>query len=214
MVTDADVARARQSQPVITDSDIEWVRRQYTMPAQPRVQPQVGPSIDALPRPAAAPLDLGAVAQGYADNVPAPFSSGTGGPSLLVFISLTMPASTLTRLVDQSARAQAVLVLRGLADGSLTRTLAQVQRLIGQRRVAVQIDPQAFDRFGIEAVPAFVLRPPGNSTGECLSASCTKLDDHVKANGDVSLDHALRALGRGSPVFTQAARPFVKRLER
>ena len=43
---------------------------------------------------------------------------------------------------------------RGFADGSLRTTVAQVQRLIGDRQVVVQIDPQAFDRYAVTRVPA------------------------------------------------------------
>lgn len=79
------------------------------------------------------------------------------GPTLLVFVSFSMPEPALERLVDQAARTGATLVLRGLVEDSMQKTVARVQRVIGQRKVGFQIDPQAFDRFAIAATPSFVL---------------------------------------------------------
>ena len=82
--------------------------------------------------------------------------------SLLVFVSFAMPEATITRLLDQASRARATLVLRGFVNGSLRDTVERMQRLIGNRQVAVQIDPQAFDRFSIVRTPRR-LSPVGRS---------------------------------------------------
>lgn len=145
---------------------------------------------------------------------PTPGLGSPAEPSLLVFVSLTMPDATLTRLVEQASRARALLILRGLSNGSLTETVARVQRLIAGRAVAVQIDPQAFDRYAISAVPAFVLRPHSGSRSSCDAQSCGPDSDFAKAVGDVSLDHALRHLTRASAASARAARPFLQRLDR
>ncbi|WP_418319587.1 type-F conjugative transfer system pilin assembly protein TrbC [Piscinibacter sakaiensis] len=215
-VTDVEIARAQRSQPTITDQDIENARRRHTPPSADALNrtPSASPRIDALPQPAAPPLDLGAVAEGFLQSAQAPRLGLTDEPLLLVFISLSMPAATLTRLVDQASRARAPLILRGLSNGSLTETVSKVQRLTAGRAVGVQIDPQAFDRYAISAVPAFVLKSDTATRSGCEAERCATGADFAKAVGDVSLDHALRQLARASSASALAARPFLQRLER
>jgi conjugal transfer pilus assembly protein TrbC len=132
----------------------------------------------------------------------------------LVFISFAMPDATLTRLVDQAARAQASLVLRGLAEGSLVRTVARVQQLIGSRKVAVQIDPQAFDRYAVTQTPTFVLVRDGTLPQPCATGLCVPGDRFARTAGDVSLDYALTHIQRSAPGFSKDAGGFLKRLHR
>src|SRR3990167_295182 len=136
------------------------------------------------------------------------------GPALFVFVSLSMPQATLQRLVDQAARAQASVFIRGLAGGSLRTTVAQVQGLIGQRQVAVQIDPQAFDRFSIERVPSFVLVRDGTRPVSCASGTCAPPEGFLRTTGDVSLDYALEHMQGAVPGFRIEAGPFLDRLGR
>jgi conjugal transfer pilus assembly protein TrbC len=134
------------------------------------------------------------------------------GPGLFVFVSLAMPRPTLQRLIDQAARARASVILRGLATGSLRQTVAQVQPLIGQRQVAVQIDPQAFDRFAIARVPSFVLVRDGTRPESCAAGSCAPPEAFLRTAGDVSLDYALEHMQRAAPAFRADAAPFLARL--
>lgn len=172
------------------------------------------PRVDALPQPATrVPLDLEALARGFDANVGRTALTPKPGPSVLVFISFSMPAKTLERLADQAARSQATLVLRGLVDGSLVRTAAQVQQLIGRRQVAVQIDPLAFDRYGISQTPSFVLLREDAQAQPCASGMCVSRDGYAMAAGDVSLDYALGFFKRSAPPgFAKDASVFLKRL--
>ncbi len=176
---------------------------------------KVMPRVDALPVPATqTPVDLEALARGFAAGTGAPTLPGTDEPRLIVFISLSMPEATLARLVDQAARARAQLLLRGLSEGSLPRTAARIQQLIGTRAVAVQIDPRAFDRYAIQRVPSFVLARPGAHDAACNGEQCARSDDHVVAAGDVSLDFALDHFQRSAPAFAKDAGRFLARLGR
>lgn len=173
------------------------------------------PRIDALPAPATqTPMDLEALARGFAAATEVPTLQAAGEPRLIVFISLSMPEATLARLVDQAARARAQLLLRGLAEGSLPRTAARIQQLIGTRPVAVQIDPRAFDRYAIQRVPSFVLARAGAQDTTCSGEQCARSDDHVMAAGDVSLDYALAHFQRSAPAFAKDAGRFLARLGR
>ena len=218
VITDADIERVRREQPAITEGDIDAARRKYSMPgdAELRYAPVPTPNVEALPQPLSpTPIDLEALARGYASQADA-MTQAQGlatGPGLLVFVSLSMPRPTLQRLVDQAARAKASIVLRGFANGSLRDTVAQVQGLIGARQVAVQIDPLAFDRFAVTRVPTFVLVRDGTRPAACASGSCAPADSFLRTSGDVSLDYALEHMRRSAPGFGPPADTFLKRIK-
>ena len=218
VITDADIERVRREQPAITEGDIDAARRKYSMPgdAELRYAPVPTPNVEALPQPLSrTPIDLEALARGYASQADA-MTQAQGlatGPGLLVFVSLSMPRPTLQRLVGQAARAKASIVLRGFANGSLRDTVAQVQGLIGARQVAVQIDPLAFDRFAVTRVPTFVLVRDGTRPVACASGSCAPTDSFLRTSGDVSLDYALEHMRRSAPGFGPPADIFLKRIK-
>jgi conjugal transfer pilus assembly protein TrbC len=216
-VTEADIERAKRSQPTVTEQDIQRARERNRTPSEAELRRAPVPStprIDALPQPATrAPVDLDALARGFDATAGQPALHPNPGPALLVFISFAMPDATLARLVEQAARAQASLVLRGLAEGSLVRTVARVQQLIGSRKVAVQIDPQAFDRYEVAQTPTFVLVRDGTQPQPCATGLCVPGDRYVRAAGDVSLDYALTHIQRSAPSFAKDAGGFLKRLK-
>ena len=222
VITEADIERARRAQPTLTEQDIEQARRKHNLPtidAPTNAPPPAGPSVDALPQPLTrTPIDLEALARGYASQADA-MEAAQGlvrgqikGPGLFVFVSLAMPRPTLQRLIDQAARTRASVILRGLANDSLRQTVAQVQPLIGQRQVAVQIDPQAFDRFAISRVPSFVLVRDGTRPESCAAGSCAPPEAFLRTAGDVSLDYALEHMQRAAPAFRTDVAPFLARL--
>ena len=88
-----------------------------------------------------------------------------------------------------------------------------MQRLIGERQVAVQIDPQAFDRFSVVRTPSFVLVRDGAATLPCGAGICVASDQYVRAAGDVSLDYALRFFQRSAPRMAGDAATFLQRLQ-
>ncbi|GEM_PF-402299 len=219
VVTDADIERVRREQPQITDQDVERARQKYRAPSDAELSAApvpAQPNIDALPQPRTqVPIDLEALARGYSAQSDA-MEQAQGlatGPGLFVFISLSMPQATLRRLVDQAARAKASVFIRGFAGGSLRETVSQVQSLIGQRQVAVQIDPQAFDRFSIERVPSFVLVRDGTRPVSCASGVCAPPLALLRTTGDVSLDYALEHMQRRAPQFSKDAAGFLRRLK-
>jgi len=227
-VTDADIAQARRTQPTVTEQDISQARRTHPMPSEAelaRVPIPASPRIEALPQPrSAAPIDLEALAKGYAAQVEsAPQTLGLGsGPALMVFISLSMPEATLQRLIKQAARAKASVLIPGLSHGSLRDTVARVQSLIGQQQVAIQIDPQAFERYTIERVPSFVLVREGarlrrttdtTDPAACANGSCASPEDFARVSGDVSLDYALEHIRRHTPSLSKQVWPFLQRLK-
>ncbi len=218
VITDADIERIRREMPTVSDQDIDAARRKYGMPSDAELRSApvpTRPNVEALPQPESrTPIDLEALARGYASQAEAMTQAQgmVAGPGLLVFVSLSMPRPTLQRLVDQATRAKASIVLRGFANGSLRDTVAQVQGLIGSRQVAVQIDPQAFDRYAVTRVPTFVLVRDGTRPVACASGSCAPADGFLRTSGDASLDYALEHMQRSAPGFGPAAEIFLKRI--
>lgn len=218
-VTDADIARAARSQPAITEADIEAARRKHRMPSDAelaRVPVPSAPRIEALSQPQnPRPVDLGAVAAGY-DTMGSPDptrSGGIAGPALLVFVSFSMPEAALERLAEQASRAGATLLLRGLVDDSLSKTVARVQRVISQRQVSFQIDPQAFERFSVTTTPSFVLVKDRSVAVPCAAGTCMAAGSYALTAGDVSLDYALAFIQRTAPTFAHEASRFLTRMK-
>lgn len=218
IVTDADIERVRRSQPAISDKDIERARNRYRTPSDlelSRVPIPSAPNLDALPQPKTSqPIDLEALAKGYEANADriAAAQGIRSGPALLVFVSFSMPQPTLQQLVDQAARAKAALVIRGLVNRSLRDTVARVQHLIGTRQVAFQIDPQAFDRFAVTQTPTFVLVRDGAQSTPCNAGLCYASDAYAATSGDVSLDYALEYIERRAPRFARDAQSFLQKI--
>jgi len=217
-VTDSEMERARRSQPTVSEADIRRAQESNRMPSDAELRqtaPVAGPRIDALPKPLTdAPLDLRALAQGFDATVGRAAFKTALGPRMLVFVSFSMPREALSRLVDQAAQSGATLVLRGLVDSSLTATVARVHQLIGERRVAVEIDPQAFERYGVTHVPTFVLVRDGAQASACVSGVCVPGDGFAKVAGDVSLDYALSFFRHSAPALTRDADQITDRLQR
>ena len=217
-VTNADIARAARDQPVITEQDMEHARQKHRMPTEGellRVPVPAAPNLDALPAPTSSrAVDLEALAKGYEANADrmATAQGIQSGPGLLVFVSFSMPEPTLRRLVDQAAKAQAVLVIRGFVNGSLRETVAHARGLIGHRQVAFQIDPQSFDRFAVVKTPTFVLVRDGAQGKACGAGLCFPADTFVATSGDVSLDYALEFIERQAPRFSKDARRYLKKI--
>lgn len=217
-VTDADIARTARGQPVITEQDMERARQKHRMPTEGelrRVPIPAAPKLDALPAPTSSrTVDFEALAKGYEANADriATAQGIQAGPGLLIFVSFSLPEPTLRRLIDQAAKAQATLVIRGFVNGSLRETVARAQGLIGNRQIAFHIDPQAFDRFAVVETPTLVLVRDGAQGQACGAGLCFPADAFVATSGDVSLDYALEYIERQAPRFAKDARRYLKRI--
>jgi conjugal transfer pilus assembly protein TrbC len=134
-------------------------------------------------------------------------------PQLLVFISTSMPMPALEMLGRQAHKAGAVLVLRGLRDplgtkGALTKTRAYMMP-VAKTGAAVQIDPEAFGRYNVSAVPTFVMAAPKKDG--CNQDSCE--GQFASLVGDVTLGYALEYWSGQGGWVAQQADMFLNRLE-
>lgn len=192
------IERAREAHPF---PDAERLKR-VPVPALPRIVP-TPPSID-IADIARRHIQI----KGQTDAAPT-------SPSLRIFVSLSMPETSLRLLVAQAERSGATLLLRGLKANSMKQTLGAVQALIGERKVSWQIDPEAYTRYSVRHAPTFVLTKSGvtgdNNSASC-GTSCIAANAFYSVAGDVSLDYALDALVRRYPDAQTQVTPFLKRL--
>ncbi len=186
-----------------------------TIPA-PRAPPRIAPGLGAEPgRPPATGtgIDIGALARqgSQIGSTPNAGALPPQEPALRIFVTLDMPQGSLRRLVDQAERAGAVLVLRGLKNQSMRQTVTAVSDLLGQRRAGWVIDPEAFERHGVEAAPTFLLTF-GEDSPPCSATTCTVPRPFVSVSGDISLDYALEHMARRQPGAAAVASPYLTRL--
>lgn len=191
------IERARAAQPFPTPEQLNRVPRESV--------PEIG-----ISRPG---LDIEAIANRHLELKAQLARGESHAATLRIFVTLAMPEGSLKALVDQAARAGAVIVLRGLKSQSMTETLASVQALIGTRQVDWQIDPEAFARYAVQHAPTFVLTPAGDISTDQLSCGTRCVpDSFFSVAGDVSLDYALDAINRRHPEASRHTAPYLAKL--
>ena len=104
-------------------------------------------------------------------------STPSSNTHLLIFVSQSMPASSIKELWHQAQKLGGKLLFRGLVGGSFKET----QKHIYDLGVVAEIDPTKFDEFKVVQVPTFV-----------LSKSLSVPGGHDKMAGNVSLAGLLR----------------------
>lgn len=155
-------------------------------------------------------LDLGELARQFRDKGRPPAEADEGNrrevSGVMLFATFGMPRATLDRMIDDAARLQAPLVLRGLLDGSMRATRLRIAEIMGTRRVAWLIDPTLFARFDVTAAPTLVIVDPARPvTVQCMTSQCTP-PTFAKVAGDVTAAYALQQIAERDPAHRQAAR--------
>lgn len=116
--------------------------------------------------------------------------------SLFIMVSFSMPIESIDRLAEQSSKVGATMVLRGVLEGSLTKTAETVARIVKRHpKLQLQIDPTLYRRFGINQVPTFILTRGAFDSRTC-GKECGTNDAFASVAGDVTLDYALDQLAR------------------
>lgn len=110
---------------------------------------------------------------------------------LLVFVSFSMPKQSLQAWARQAKKAGGTLVLRGLVENSLRKTLLQIQDVLGAENLnTLNIDPLAFETFGIHTVPAVIVSDQIQTSALALS----EVPRFDVIYGDVGLSYALKKI--------------------
>lgn len=101
-------------------------------------------------------------------------------PILRVFVSTSMSENSLRQHHKQAVKYGGVLVFKGLPNGSF-KELAKIIMSItnGDQTGVIQIDDEAFKKFGVQKVPVIILSKEEN----CLSEqSCKIICDRITGN--------------------------------
>ena len=77
----------------------------------------------------------------------------SGREQYYVFISLSMPESSLKTLYNEAKDQKAILVLRGLYEDSFRRTADKLKTL----QIVAVINPNLFKQYQVSKAPTFVL---------------------------------------------------------
>lgn len=69
-----------------------------------------------------------------------------------------MPDALLEQVAHEAARLDLPLVLNGMHNHSMRETLGKIFSLVQkEKNVSIQIDPIAFEKYGIKRVPVLVV---------------------------------------------------------
>lgn len=200
-----------------TDVDIQAAKKRMAAALAGTTTPlTVGisgvPEIKALPKPAGKSPDIAKIAEAYRQPVPGNLSAtGANIPELMVFVSFSLPKETLQRIVSQSEKSGAVLVLRGLKGNSLTQMGEEIAKLVGDRNVTAIIHPPAFKQFDVKRVPSMVLARSGQAA-KIAEDGCAPAASFIKVDGDVTQEYALDLIEREAPAWAEAAHRFSAKL--
>jgi type-F conjugative transfer system pilin assembly protein TrbC len=98
---------------------------------------------------------------------------------ILVFVSFSLPKTSLVELSRQAEKQGAILVLRGLYRGSFAKTRDKILS-ISKDGLNLSIDPELFRKYKILRVPTFILLRDGREVR--------------RLSGNVTLDYAVTRL--------------------
>ena len=121
-------------------------------------------------------------------------------PTLRVFVSSSMSKTLLSRYCKLCAKYNCVLVFKGLPHGSfkeLYRLIADISN--NENNVAMQIDDEKFDQFGVATVPTIIL----SKENECVfNNSCNPKYD--KIIGNIGIKKALEQFATNGDLKKEA----------
>lgn len=122
-------------------------------------------------------------------------SERRGGARLLVFVSFSMPDAALRALGEAAHDAGASILFQGFSDNSIPAMGAHVRRVFGEDlEIGFGVDPTAFSRFGVSAVPTVVaLKEPLKT---CRTRHCKEdvTPDHDRILGNATLPYILETI--------------------
>ena len=128
---------------------------------------------------------------------------------LMIFVSSSIPKSSLKDLMIQAKQSGAILVFRGMV-GSIKNT-AKFLAEISKENVSAIIDPRLFDIFKVEVVPTFVVL--GESIQDCGQDNCLITPRHDRIVGNITLEYALEQIIAGKGDAAQTASSYLAKIK-
>lgn len=154
---------------------------------------QVEPGMNSFPKIEAqrgTGIDIDAIASRYKQKAKA--KQNVDG--VYAFASLSMPTASLKKLAEDTRKIGGVLVFRGFRNGNY-RDMAQAISDLGIQSANIQINPNVFKQYKVEAVPAIVV-VKANAEINLDDEGCVFPTEFSKVSGDVSLAYALEEIAR------------------
>lgn len=112
----------------------------------------------------------------------------------IILISFSMPRPKIEELLLESEKTGALIAIRGLVEDDMKKTVNLIAEYSkGRETAGIILDPTLFDRFKVDAVPAFIL--PMEPVKGCDPDGCS-VPQHVSARGNSSLFYFLDLISR------------------
>lgn len=183
---------------------IERDRKEMFDSGNPAVvrQPNVFPNVAT---PERGGINIEAIAKRYEQKAAARKTD-----ELMVFASFSMPSESFKRLVSQTSQVGGVVVLRGFKNNSYKETVMAINQ-IGEASGSVLVNPNAFTKYKVKAVPSVVLAK-SNFIDQVDQDGCALPDNFASVGGDVSLEFALEQLSKRAPDFERMASGYLRQL--
>lgn len=121
---------------------------------------------------------------------------------LLIFVSSSMPKSSLEDWAQQVRISGGVLVLRGFINDSFKDSADFIKGLSDQGVGAI-VDPKSYKIFNITHVPTIVVLP---DLHKCLGEECKQTPIHDKISGEITLKYGLEQIRDYGYVSNMAAK--------
>lgn len=135
---------------------------------------------------------------------------------LVIFVSFGIPERILKPLLEQAAEFNSVVVFRGLKDNRLGEKLyfkptTEAIRKMGLKATPnIQINPPAFTRFKVDAVPTFVVSN-AQIARHVTEDGCAPEVGYASVSGDVSIEYALNVIKeKANPEFAAIAERYIQ----
>jgi type-F conjugative transfer system pilin assembly protein TrbC len=141
---------------------------------------------------------------------------------LMIFVSSSIPESSLKDLMIQAKKSGAVLVFRGMI-GSFGNT-AKYLANISKENVQAIIDPRLFDLFDVQIVPTIIVLK--NINQDCWGSpqsgavavhreqhNCQITPIHDQISGNITLNYALETIAGGNGEASEVAAKFLTKIK-
>lgn len=156
------------------------------------------------------------IAERYKNSQMANANSQNSTLKFWVFISTSIPKKAQVMLARQAKEVGATLVLRGLKDKlgtpqALEKMITEIQPM-AETGAEINIDPEAFKRFDVTAVPTFVIFEDDKEEGSCSTDQCKS--PIYALQGDVTIDYALEHWSAQGGKVGQIADMYLNRMPR
>ena len=128
---------------------------------------------------------------------------------LMIFVSSSIPKSSLKDLMIQARLSGAAVVFRGLI-GSLRNT-QQFLMDVAKDDVSAIIDPRLFEVFDVKNVPTFVVL--ADNIQDCGQSDCNFTPLHDRISGNITLNYALEQIADGNGEAKEVAASILDQMK-